>query len=132
MHETNCRSVPTNIVKRSSNTLGMQSPALTVPAARIVPSEAFFRLRLLSNAPPKQNKYQQSGMFKLACASVRGGLWRDSHCGFEVFLERLDRLQGSVDTLSDRIGTIEKEFTTTREQYIQDSRRSLTSTASTA
>mmetsp|Transcript_50135 Transcript_50135/g.119340 ORF Transcript_50135/g.119340 Transcript_50135/m.119340 type:complete len:267 (+) Transcript_50135:92-892(+) len=53
------------------------------------------------------------GLFENQIQSVQGRLE-------EVFLERLDRLQSSVDALSDRIGTIEREFTMTREQYIQD------------
>mmetsp|Transcript_9001 Transcript_9001/g.16255 ORF Transcript_9001/g.16255 Transcript_9001/m.16255 type:complete len:264 (-) Transcript_9001:64-855(-) len=53
------------------------------------------------------------GLFETQIQSVQSRLE-------EVFLERLDRLQGSVDALSDRIGTMEREFATTREQYIQD------------
>lgn len=37
-----------------------------------------------------------------------------------VFVERLDRLQSNVDSLADRIGSVEREFTMTREQYVQD------------
>merc|ERR1719263_1370407 len=37
-----------------------------------------------------------------------------------VFIDRLEKLQVSVDSLSDRMGSVEKDFTLTREQYIQD------------
>mmetsp|Transcript_43417 Transcript_43417/g.112095 ORF Transcript_43417/g.112095 Transcript_43417/m.112095 type:complete len:266 (-) Transcript_43417:117-914(-) len=37
-----------------------------------------------------------------------------------IFIERVDKLQTSVDTLGDRMGTVERDFTLTREQYIQD------------
>jgi len=37
-----------------------------------------------------------------------------------VFVERLEKLQVAVDTLSDRMGAVEKDFTLTREQYIHD------------
>merc|ERR1719343_1666016 len=37
-----------------------------------------------------------------------------------IFMDRLDKLQLSVDTLSDRMTTVERDFTLTREQYIQD------------
>merc|ERR1712194_790559 len=37
-----------------------------------------------------------------------------------IFVDRLDKLQGSVDGLSDRMGTVERDFALTREQYIQD------------
>jgi len=37
-----------------------------------------------------------------------------------IFIDRLDKLQLSVDSLSDRMSTVERDFTLTREQYIQD------------
>jgi len=37
-----------------------------------------------------------------------------------IFIDRLDKLQSSVDGLSDRMGTVERDFALTREQYIQD------------
>merc|ERR1740130_1971105 len=37
-----------------------------------------------------------------------------------VFIDRLEHLQKSVDDLGDRMGSVEKDFTLTREQYIQD------------
>jgi len=37
-----------------------------------------------------------------------------------IFVDRLDKLQASVDGLSDRMGTVERDFALTREQYIQD------------
>lgn len=37
-----------------------------------------------------------------------------------VFIERIDRLQSGVDELSERMGSVERDFTTTREQYIRD------------
>lgn len=37
-----------------------------------------------------------------------------------VFIERLDKLQCAVDSLGDRMGAVERDFTLTREQYIQD------------
>mmetsp|Transcript_46476 Transcript_46476/g.133855 ORF Transcript_46476/g.133855 Transcript_46476/m.133855 type:complete len:272 (-) Transcript_46476:84-899(-) len=37
-----------------------------------------------------------------------------------IFIDRLDKLQLSVDTLNDRMGSVERDFTLTREQYIQD------------
>merc|ERR1719263_1037996 len=37
-----------------------------------------------------------------------------------VFIDRLEKLQVSVDSLSDRMGSVERDFTLTREQYIQD------------
>merc|ERR1719221_435699 len=37
-----------------------------------------------------------------------------------VFVDRLDKLQMNVDSLSDRMSTVEHYFKLTREQYIQD------------
>lgn len=37
-----------------------------------------------------------------------------------VFIDRLEKLQTSVNNLSDRMGSVEKDFRMTREQYIQD------------
>lgn len=37
-----------------------------------------------------------------------------------IFIDRLDKNQVGVDSLADRISTVEREFTMTREQYIQD------------
>merc|ERR1719262_1904016 len=37
-----------------------------------------------------------------------------------IFMERLDKLQESVDEMGDRMTTVERDFTMTREQYIQD------------
>merc|ERR1719460_2387390 len=37
-----------------------------------------------------------------------------------IFIDRLDKLQLSVDSLGDRMGTVEQDFSLTREQYIQD------------
>mmetsp|Transcript_31699 Transcript_31699/g.62259 ORF Transcript_31699/g.62259 Transcript_31699/m.62259 type:complete len:268 (-) Transcript_31699:130-933(-) len=37
-----------------------------------------------------------------------------------IFIDRLDKLQLSVDSLSDRMASVERDFTLTREQYIQD------------
>jgi len=37
-----------------------------------------------------------------------------------IFMDRLDKLGLSVDTLGDRMTTVERDFTLTREQYIQD------------
>mmetsp|Transcript_62710 Transcript_62710/g.176855 ORF Transcript_62710/g.176855 Transcript_62710/m.176855 type:complete len:269 (-) Transcript_62710:101-907(-) len=37
-----------------------------------------------------------------------------------IFIDRLEKLQLSVDSLSDRMTTVERDFTLTREQYIQD------------
>lgn len=37
-----------------------------------------------------------------------------------IYVGRLEKLQVSVDTLSDRMLAVERDFTLTREQYIQD------------
>merc|ERR1712066_273041 len=37
-----------------------------------------------------------------------------------IFIDRLDALQNNVDSVSDRMSTVERDFTLTREQYIQD------------
>jgi hypothetical protein len=37
-----------------------------------------------------------------------------------IFVDRLDKLQLNVDTLGDRMSSVESEFTLTRERYIQD------------
>jgi len=37
-----------------------------------------------------------------------------------IFIDRLEKLQVSVDSLSDRMTAVERDFTLTREQYIQD------------
>merc|ERR1719389_841017 len=37
-----------------------------------------------------------------------------------IFIDRLDKLQLSVDSLSDRMSLVEHDFKLTREQYIQD------------
>merc|ERR1712232_1376 len=37
-----------------------------------------------------------------------------------IFVDRLDKLQLNVDTLADRMTSVEREFTLTRERYIQD------------
>jgi len=37
-----------------------------------------------------------------------------------IFLDRLDKLQNNVDLLSDRMGSVERDFSVTREQYIRD------------
>jgi len=37
-----------------------------------------------------------------------------------IFIDRLEKLQNSVDGLGDRMSAVERDFTLTREQYIQD------------
>jgi len=37
-----------------------------------------------------------------------------------IFVDRLDKLQVCVDGMSDRMSVVERDFTMTREQYIQD------------
>jgi len=37
-----------------------------------------------------------------------------------IFVDRLDKLQLSVDSVSDRMSAVERDFTLTRERYIQD------------
>lgn len=58
------------------------------------------------------NKALQA-MFESQIASIQGRLEA-------IFVDRLDKLQLNVDTLSDRMGSVEREFTHTRERYIQD------------
>jgi hypothetical protein len=58
------------------------------------------------------NKALQA-MFESQIASIQDRLEA-------IFIDRLDKLQLSVDSLSDRMSTVERDFTLTREQYIQD------------
>eukprot|EP00928_Gymnodinium_smaydae_P064896 TRINITY_DN4812_c0_g1_i3.p2 TRINITY_DN4812_c0_g1~~TRINITY_DN4812_c0_g1_i3.p2 ORF type:complete len:329 (-),score=85.88 TRINITY_DN4812_c0_g1_i3:1105-1965(-) len=58
------------------------------------------------------NKAMQA-MFESQIASIQDRLEA-------IFVDRLDKLQYSVDALNDRMSTVEREFTLTREQYIQD------------
>merc|ERR1719382_1071863 len=58
------------------------------------------------------NKALQA-MFESQIASIQDRLEA-------IFIDRLDKLQTSVDSLSDRMSTVERDFTLTREQYIQD------------
>lgn len=58
------------------------------------------------------NKALQA-MFESQIASIQDRLEA-------IFVDRLDKLQLSVDSLGDRMGTVERDFTLTREQYIQD------------
>merc|ERR1719453_2000114 len=37
-----------------------------------------------------------------------------------IFVERLDQLQASVDSLNDRMGIVERDFSQEREKYIRD------------
>merc|ERR1719272_728237 len=37
-----------------------------------------------------------------------------------VFLERFDQLHSAVDSLNDRMGVIEKDFSQSRERYVRD------------
>lgn len=37
-----------------------------------------------------------------------------------IFMDRLDKLQDGVDSLGDRMSSVERDFMTTRESYIQD------------
>lgn len=53
------------------------------------------------------------GMFESQIATVQDKLEA-------VFVERLDRLQGRVDSLNDRMGVVEKDFSQSREKYIRD------------
>jgi len=53
------------------------------------------------------------GMFESQISSIQDRLEA-------IFIDRLDKLQLSVDSLSDRMSTVERDFTLTREQYIQD------------
>merc|ERR1719229_138626 len=58
------------------------------------------------------NKALQA-MFESQIASIQDRLEA-------IFVDRLDKLQMSVDSLGDRMGTVERDFALTREQYIQD------------
>jgi len=58
------------------------------------------------------NKAMQ-GMFESQIATIQDRLEA-------IFIDRLDKLQVGVDGLSDRMSTVERDFTLTREQYIQD------------
>jgi len=58
------------------------------------------------------NKALQA-MFESQIASIQDRLEA-------IFVDRLDKLQLGVDSLSDRMGAVERDFTLTREQYIQD------------
>jgi len=58
------------------------------------------------------NKALQA-MFESQIASIQDRLEA-------IFIDRLDKLQVSVDSLGDRMSTVERDFTLTREQYIQD------------
>jgi len=53
------------------------------------------------------------GMFESQIATVQDKLEA-------VFVERLDRLQSRVDSLNDRMGVVEKDFSQSREKYIRD------------
>jgi len=53
------------------------------------------------------------GMFESQIATVQDKLEA-------VFVERLDRLQARVDSLNDRMGVVEKDFSQSREKYIRD------------
>jgi len=53
------------------------------------------------------------GMFESQIVSIQDRLEA-------IFIDRLDKLQLSVDSLSDRMASVERDFTLTREQYIQD------------
>merc|ERR1719428_2318000 len=53
------------------------------------------------------------GMFESQIATVQDKLEA-------VFVEKLDRLQNRVDTLNDRMGVVEKDFSQSREKYIRD------------
>merc|ERR1719428_340656 len=53
------------------------------------------------------------GMFESQIATVQDKLEA-------VFVERLDHLQAKVDSLNDRMGVVEKDFSQSREKYIRD------------
>merc|ERR1719440_1414817 len=53
------------------------------------------------------------GMFESQIATVQDKLEA-------VFAERLDHLQTRVDSLGDRMGVVEKDFSQSREKYIRD------------
>lgn len=53
------------------------------------------------------------GMFESQIATVQDKLEA-------VFVERLDHLQTRVDSLNDRMGVVEKDFSQSREKYIRD------------
>lgn len=78
--------------------------------------ESMVRLESTLNSEIKRrveaNKALQ-GMFESQISSIQDRLEA-------IFIDRLDKLQLSVDSLSDRMSTVERDFTLTREQYIQD------------
>merc|ERR1719440_2686852 len=53
------------------------------------------------------------GMFESQIATVQDKLEA-------IFVERLDQLQASVDSLNDRMGIVERDFSMEREKYIRD------------
>merc|ERR1719387_197658 len=53
------------------------------------------------------------GMFESQIATVQDKLEA-------VFVERMDHLQSRVDSLNDRMGVVEKDFSQSREKYIRD------------
>merc|ERR1719440_2559440 len=56
------------------------------------------------------------GMFESQIATVQDKLEA-------MFVERLDQLQASVDSLNDRMGIVERDFSMEREKYIRDIER---------
>jgi len=74
------------------------------------------RLEKTLNAEIKRrvesNKALQ-GMFETQMATVQDKLEA-------VFLERFDQLHSALDSLNDRMGVVEKDFSQSRERYIRD------------
>merc|ERR1719159_1267510 len=78
--------------------------------------DAMMKLEKTLNSEIKRrveaNKALQ-GMFESQIATVQDKLEA-------IFVERLDQLQASVDSLNDRMGVVEKDFSQSREKYIRD------------
>lgn len=78
--------------------------------------ESMIKLEQTLNSEIKRrveaNKALQA-MFESQVASIQDRLEA-------IFIDRLDKLQMNVDSVSDRMSTVERDFTLTREQYIQD------------
>merc|ERR1719401_1175514 len=79
-------------------------------------NESMVSLEQILNSEIKRrveaNKALQA-MFESQVASIQDRLEG-------IFIDRLDKLQMNVDSVSDRMSTVERDFTLTREQYIQD------------
>merc|ERR550514_936267 len=78
--------------------------------------DAMMKLEKTLNSEIKRrveaNKALQ-GMFESQIATVQDKLEA-------IFVERLDQLQASVDSLNDRMGIVERDFSMEREKYIRD------------